>query len=73
MSTGLMYLEFSGVTTENSEICVFLLITYGDSVVLVTLTATFVSHIVDMEWRISRLAVSVNFSNCILSSCCVPS
>ena len=36
---------------------------YGDSVVLVTLTAIFWSIIVDIEWEISRLAVSVNFSN----------
>ena len=39
------------------------LIRYGDSVVLVTLTAIFLSIIVDIEWEISRLAVSVNFSN----------
>ena len=36
---------------------------YGDSVVLVTLTAILLSIIVDIEWEISRLAVSVNFSN----------
>ena len=36
---------------------------YGNSVVLVTLTAIFLSIIVDIEWEISRLAVSVNFSN----------
>ena len=39
------------------------LIRYGDSVVLVTLTATRLSIIVDIEWEISRLAVSVNFCN----------
>ena len=42
--------------------CVFL-IRYGDSVVLVTLTAILLSIIVDIEWEISGLAVSVNFSN----------
>ena len=36
---------------------------YGDSVVLVTLTAILLSNIVDIEWEISRFAVSVNFSN----------
>ena len=36
---------------------------YGDSVVLVTLTAILLSIIVDIEWEISRLAVSVIFSN----------
>ena len=36
---------------------------YGDSVVLVTLTAILLSIIVEIEWEISRLAVSVNFSN----------
>ena len=36
---------------------------YGDSVVLVTLTAILLSMIVDIEWEISKLAVSVNFSN----------
>ena len=39
------------------------LIRYGDSVVLVTLTAIRLSIIVDIEWEISRLSVSVNFSN----------
>ena len=48
---------------ENSAICVCFLIRYGDSVVLVTLTAIRLSIIVDIEWEISRLAVSVNFSN----------
>ena len=37
------------------------LIRYGDSVVLVILTAILLSIIVDIEWEISRLAVSVNF------------
>ena len=36
---------------------------YGDSVVLVTLTAILLLIIVNIEWEISRLAVSVNFSN----------
>ena len=50
------------MTTENSAFCVFLLIVYGDSVVLVTLTAIFLSLTVDIEWDIIRLAASVNFS-----------
>ena len=58
-----MCLDCSGVTTENSAICVCFLIRYGDSVVLVTLTALRLSISVDIEWEISRLAVSVNFSN----------
>ena len=51
------------MTTENSAICVCVLMRYGDSVVLVTLTDILLSIIVDIEFEISRLAVSVNFSN----------
>ena len=58
-----MCLDCSGVTTENSATCVCFLIGYGDSVVLVTLTAILLSVIVNIEWEISKLAVSVNFSN----------
>ena len=58
-----MCLDCCGVTTENSAICVCFLIKYGASVVLVTLTAIRLAIIVDIEWEISRLAVSVNFSN----------
>ena len=58
-----MYLDCSGVTTENSATCVLFLIKCGDSVALVTLTATLLSIIVDLEWEISRLAISVKFSN----------
>ena len=50
------------MTTENSAICVFLLFVLGDSVVLVTLTASFLSIKVEIEWNNMRLAVSVNFS-----------
>ena len=60
---GLSCLNCSGVTTENSGICVFFLIKYGDSVVLVILTATLLSVFVDIEWEISRLAVPENFSS----------
>ena len=62
VSTGFMCLDCSGVTTENSAICVCFLMRYGDSVLLVTLTAILLSNIVDIEWEISRLGVSVNFS-----------
>ena len=58
-----MCLDCSGVTTENSAICVCFLMWYGDSVVLVILTAILLSIIVEIEWEISRLAVSVNFSS----------
>ena len=58
-----MCLDCSGVTTENSAICVFFLIKYGDCVVLVTLTAFFLSIIVEIEWEISKIDVSVNFSS----------
>ena len=58
-----MCLDCSGVTTENSAICVCFLIRYGDSVVLVTLTAIRLSNIVDIEWEISKFAVSVYVSN----------
>ena len=61
-----MCLECSGVTTENSAICVCFLMRYGDSVVLVTLTAILLSIIVDIEWEISRLAISVNCSNGVI-------
>ena len=57
-----MCLDCSGVTTENSAICVCFLMRYGHSVVLVTLTAILLSIIVDIEWEINRLAVSENFS-----------
>ena len=60
-----MCLDCSGVTTENPAICVCFLIRYGDSVVLVTLTAIQLSLIVDTEWEVSKLAVSVKFSNCV--------
>ena len=56
-----MNLGCSGVTTENSAICVFFLVKYGVSVVSVILTAVFLSIIVEIEWDISRLAASVNF------------
>ena len=49
ISTGLMCLDCSGVTTENSAICVCFLIRYGDSFVLVTLTAILLSIIVNIE------------------------
>ena len=58
-----MCLDCSGVTTEISAICVCFLIRYGDSVVLVTLTDILLSIIVDIEWEINKLTVSVNFSN----------
>ena len=58
-----MCLDCSGVTTEISAICVCFLMRCGDSVVLVTLTAILWSIIVDIEWEISRLAVSVNCYN----------
>ena len=57
-----MCLDCSVVTTENSAICVRFLIRYCDSVVWVSLTAIILSIIVDIEWEISKLAVSVNFS-----------
>ena len=62
-SSGLMYLDCPAVTNENSAICILFLISYGDSVVLVTLTAALLSIIVDIELGISRLAVSTKFSN----------
>ena len=58
-----MCLDFSGVTTENSAICMCFLMRYGDSVVLVFLTAILLSIIVDIDCEISKLAVSVKFSN----------
>ena len=58
-----MCLDCAGLTTENSAICACFLIRHGDSVVLVTLVAILLSIIVNIEWEISKLAVSVNFSN----------
>ena len=63
ISTGLLYFDCSGVTREKSAICVCFLIRYGDSVLLVTLIVTLLSFIVAIEWEISKLAVSVSFSN----------
>ena len=62
-STGLMCLDCSGVTRENSAICVCFLMRYDDSVLLVTLTAVRLSIMVYIEWEISKFAVYVNFSN----------
>ena len=77
ISTGLMCLDCCGVTTENSAKCVCFLMRYGDSVVLVSLTAirlpiflmrygdsvVLVSLTAIRLSIISRLAVSLNFSN----------
>ena len=52
MSAGLLNLDCSGVNTKNSAICVFFLIKYGSSVVLVTLTAVFLSISVEIEWYV---------------------
>ena len=57
-----MCLDCSGVTTENSAICVCFLKRYSDSVVLLTLTAILLSFIVDIEEEIGKLAVSLKFS-----------
>ena len=58
-----MCLDCFGVNTENSAICVCFLIGYGGSVVLVALTTILWSIVVVIAWEISKLAVSVNFSN----------
>ena len=58
-----MCFDCSGVALENSAICVFFLIRYGVSVVLVTLTAILLWYIDDIEKEKSKLAHSVNFSN----------
>ena len=61
-----MNVDCSGVTTENSAIWVFLLNIYGDSVLLVILTAVFLSIIVEIEWDNSRFAASVSFPTGII-------
>ena len=48
---------------EKFAVSVCFLIRYGVSIVLVTPPAILLSIIVDIEWEIGRLAVSVNFSN----------
>ena len=53
MSRSFTNLDCSGVTTEISVICVFFLIKYGDSVLLVTLGAVGLLNMVDIEWDIS--------------------
>ena len=53
------------MTTAKCAFCVCFLIRCGDSVVLVTLTAIFLSIIVDIERTISKLAVSVDFSKVV--------
>ena len=62
VSTGLMNLYCSGVITEKSAVCMFLLIEKGDSFFLVTLRTYFVSSIVEIESEDNRLAASVNVS-----------
>ena len=61
MSTGLMNLDCSGLTTENSAICGLFLIEKCDSVILVTLTAIFLSNIIEIERDNIELAASVKF------------
>ena len=52
------------MTSEISAVCVFCLFEHGDFVVMVIVTASyFLVKNVDLEWEISRLAVSVNFSS----------
>ena len=65
ISTGLICLDCSGVTTENSAICVLSSIRYGDSVVLVTLTAILFSIIVYNELDMSKFAVCANLSSAV--------
>ena len=64
MSTSLMNLDCSWATTENLAICFFFLIQYGNSVVLVTLTAIFLSNIVHFEWDLSVSAI-MTFTTCV--------
>ena len=66
VSTGWMNLASSWMNMEDSATSVFRLIKWGVSVVLVTLTATFLSIIVEIEWEIISVAVSVNFSNGVM-------
>ena len=68
-SIGLMKLDCSGVTTENSAICVLVQIMYGDSVVFVTLIATFLSIKVDIEKEISKLVALVKLSSGVRVTC----
>ena len=56
-----MNLRCTGVTKENSAICVFFLIKNDGFVVLVILTAVFLANIVAIDWDISRLLASVSF------------
>ena len=51
------------MTTEKSALCVFSSSECGDSVALVTPTATFLSIVVDIEWETIILADSVILSN----------
>ena len=56
-------MDCSEKTTENSAICVFSSTEYGPSVVSVHSIATSLSNIVNIEWEISRRAVSMIFSS----------
>ena len=49
------------MTTENSAFCVFFLIKYGDTFVLVILTAVFLSIIVEIEGDFGGVADFVNY------------
>ena len=62
VSTGLINLDCFGVTAENSALCIYFFIKYGESVVLVTLTDSFLSIFVDIELEFSKFAVSINCS-----------
>ena len=62
-SAGLINLDCSRITTESSALCVFILIVSDESIVVVTLTSAFLSNTVDIEWDISKLAVSLILSS----------
>ena len=49
------------MTTEKSAFCVFFLIKYGDTFVLVILTAVLLSMIVEIEGDFGRVAAFVNY------------
>ena len=57
---------------ENSEFCVFSLIRCGASVVLVTLTATLSSIIVEIEWEIQQTCRFHEPLQWCHSTCCLP-
>ena len=71
VSTGLIKMYCPGVNTEIWVVCVFFLIKDVASVVLVTLTDTFLSIIVNIEWETKQTYCFSGLPQMYHSTCCI--